>query len=467
MLKLKHTVMIATITFIFSLIFSAIIVQVTAGALTETRKSALIETLSGLQLEDGSFATPEFPNEGTVGATIDVLTVLKILNALDKVNTKKAVEYLVSQQDPDSGGFGKLLGYNNTFLGFDLYSTYGAVKVLRLLDALDRVNKTALVNFVLARYNWSDGGFHELTVEAFGRKYAISTFPIDFRTYLSKVAYANSNIISTFLGVSILSELGELNRINITRTLNFILSCKTNNGVFAPYPGASSEFQFLPGWSSLIRNPFNVDGSGGGIPYTYAAIGALKALGHLNLLTTEDRKKILEYLEICQENDTVYRGSDSSFGGFYIHKDDEKYHGYPRIYYTHQAVMILFYLDMLDEAEAIVSKAIFYVLNQQELLHDNSWPVPRGREYLKEVEFGKDWYGLFSGWLGCYVAGTYFAITILNATNNLKLLDELTPRAKVTIRNIIVLSFTISVATVIVVFAASIGISNLSKSTYC
>jgi len=187
----------------------------------------------------------------------------------------------------------------------------------------------------------------------------------------------------------------------------------------------------------------------------------------LNLLTTEDRKKILEYLEICQENDTVYRGSDSSFGGFYIHKDDEKYHGYPRIYYTHQAVMILFYLDMLDEAEAIVSKAIFYVLNQQELLHDNSWPVPRGREYLKEVEFGKDWYGLFSGWLRCYVAGTYFAITILNATNNLKLLDELTPRAKVTIRNIIVLSFTISVATVIVVFAASIGISNLSKSTYC
>lgn len=56
---------------------------------------------------------------------------------------------------------------------------------------------------------------------------------------------------------------------------------------------------------------------------------------------------------------------------------------------------------------------------------------------------------------------------ILNVTNSLNLLDELTPRARVTIKNIIVLSFTISVATVIVVFAASIGISNLGKSTYC
>jgi len=357
--------MIATITLIFSLIFFAIVVQVTTGALTETRKSALIETLSGLQLDDGSFTTPEFPNEGNMGDTVEVLTVLKILNALDKVDVKRAMKYLISQQDPVSGGFGKILGYNNTFLGFDLYLTYHAVRALKLLGVLDRINRTVLVNFVLKRYNWSDGGFHELTVETFGRKYAISTFPIDFRTVeLDKVAYANSNIISTFCGVSILSELGELDKINVTKTLNFIISCKTNSGVFAPRPSPSD----LPFYI------FPRDRNRSGVPYIFAAISALKALKHIDILTEEDKRKNLEYIRECQ----------ASHGGFFIHEEAKQWSEkwpyspqQPTTYYTYQAIMTLYYLNMLDRTRDVILKAVRFVLNKQILGYSKPWLVPR------------------------------------------------------------------------------------------
>lgn len=48
---------------------------------------------------------------------------------------------------------------------------------------------------------------------------------------------------------------------------------------------------------------------------------------------------------------------------------------------------------MLDEAKELVSKAINYVLDQQFLGCDDSWPVPRGREYWKEL-YDRDVYGL-------------------------------------------------------------------------
>lgn len=231
--------------------------------LTENRKSALTEGLAQTQLEIGAFrffvhltGFEDF-NEG--GTSLALIT-LSTLDELSHVDTDKPIAYLASKQDSNSGGFGAFYGYDGKLLGYDLYFTYTVIHALKILDALDRLNTTAVANFILARYNQSTGAFHELSTEAYGTQYAMSHFSLEFRTEIDYMAYAIPNVISTYLAVSALSDLKMLHLINTTKTFEWIMSCQGSNSAFKPYPNATPTY--LPGWSSLITNPFDVDGEG-------------------------------------------------------------------------------------------------------------------------------------------------------------------------------------------------------------
>lgn len=116
MLKSKHLAVVFVALFFLSLIFSSIIVQVATGVLTETRKSVLIKTLCEMQLNGGSFGYPGLWNPYLEVTTACTLIVFETLNALDRIDINEVVEYLVSQQDPVSGGFGKIIDEQGTFL---------------------------------------------------------------------------------------------------------------------------------------------------------------------------------------------------------------------------------------------------------------------------------------------------------------------------------------------------------------
>jgi prenyltransferase beta subunit len=405
------------VSFAVFLLFSIVFVQVETNALTESKKSALVNTLSHAQLGLGAFhffeniTGTDYYNEG---GTSQALITLSVLDMLSHVDVDKAVTYLASRQDNNSGGFGAFYGYDGTLLGFDLRFTYDVVHALKVLNSLDRINTTAVVNFVLARYNHSIGAFGELLTEAYGKKYAMSRFVLGFRTWNAEMAYAIPNVITTYLSVSILADLEMLRLINETKTFEWLMSCQASNGAFQPYPMASPTY--LPGWSSLITNPFDVDRYGTGVPYTFAAVEALKNLGRLSDLDSSDRERIRQYL----------LSSQAVNGNFYIHPDYERL----QLAYTYYAVTTLSDIGTLKETEDGVLKAVSHLQQVQLLAVDNSFPLPQ-TSYA---------YGLFHDTSTDPLEDTTYAVAILNVTSNLALLDQPTPKTLQTWPNLLIIS---------------------------
>jgi prenyltransferase beta subunit len=340
-------------TFFVSLLLSSVFAYVGTEALTETRKSALTNALSEGQIKGlGAFHWYDSPWGGywcerdyvSELSTADALLVLATLNASNRVNVDDAIKYICCKQyqsGTGAGGFGAKFDCDGTFLGCDLYSTYRVVNVLNSCNSLAKINQALLMDFVLKRYNGSIGAFHELITEIDGKQYASSRFPMVFRSYYDDVAYAIPNIITTCGGVCTLKELGKLYLINTTKTLEWVMHCQAENGMFGPYPDAS--YMPLPDWCPLKTNPFEVDRYGTGIPYTFAAISLLKTLERLDAVSAGDRQKIKDYIVACQTNAT---------GMISVHKD----YYYPKIAFTSNAVMTLYYLGMLDEAKDAVTK---------------------------------------------------------------------------------------------------------------
>lgn len=416
----------ALVSFLIFLLFLSLGMYFNFEVLNETRKSLLVKRMSLLQVSDiGAFRHFDYIPAGgyltelayvNAPITAKALASLKALNGLEYVNVNDSLDYISLKQHPQEGGFGIYYGYDGTHLGLDLGSTYFVVHNLNLINKLDTLNQTSLINFVLVRYNTSLGAFHELVTEAYNKSYALSAFGMSFTHYEHEMAYSIPNIISTFLGVSILADLDALQRINTTRTLEWVNQCKTSDGLFEPFPNAS--YSTLPPWSPLKTNPFDIDVKGTGTPYIYAAIGTLNAFNRLDSLSQQDKQNIKEYLISCQSNN----------GMFYMHSN-ERFDKHSR--WTEYAIMSLYQIDMLSEAEENVQKTVDYIIQKQILELDNKLLFPGPQDTA---------YGFFSLGGSDLLGDTNIAVLILNTTKSLSTLDKPTPISFLTIRNILLLS---------------------------
>jgi len=194
-MKLKYLALSVVATFLISLLFSVTIVQAETGILTETRRSALITTLSRSQFEDGGFPSLLFPlNESESGAyeTALVLYIARALESMDKIDLEKAVNYLISKQNLTMGNQtlwgwpGFLFNHTWGIVVNDPYVVHVVLNALGAFDAMEEVNKTALIELALSRYNESEGAFHEPVVRyttpflsRMGRR-RFSAFPSNF-----------------------------------------------------------------------------------------------------------------------------------------------------------------------------------------------------------------------------------------------------------------------------------------------
>lgn len=433
-MRLRLLLVVALAILLASALFSKVALsQANVQVVTETRKSALVACLARLQLADGGFLGLVDPNqtEGEAHGTSEVVCVLKMLDALTSVNLDKALACIAANQNKMFGsqtlwGFPREYGHTDVYVN-DLYISHLVVDSLTSVGALDRLNKSALVNLALDRYNESDGAFHEPIIQIPNSSIdmTLCAFPLEsYSGDLYYTAYANSNVISTFLAVSLLANLDALDRINATKTVEWVLSCKAENGAFGPFPH-SLPGSSLPSWSRYQSNPFYVDRYGAGIAFTYAALGTMYALGRLDNLTTMDRQKIRDYAVACQ--DEAY---DSEIL-VRAHPDDRRNTAY--VYYTYYAMASLSYAGMLGEAEGFVSEAVNYLLDHvQDLYFDDSWPVPTvsGR------------YGFFWDWPP--FSSNYYSLKTLNITGKLSLLDQPTLRARVVNTNLNILATALS-----------------------
>lgn len=414
----------------FSIFASVVIFQINTAVLAETRKTALVQALVETQVEeigafhyfdyiphgDPYFSEYHYMNEHS---TVNTLLSLQILGGLDNINVDNAARYLATKQHPQSGGYVVGFGYDGTILGFDLCTTCRVVLALRLTGHLNRLNRTLLIDFVLERYESSTGAFHELVTQVYGRNYSLCSFLMLFPGN-PRPAYAVPNIISTFFGVYILAELGDLAKINVTRTLEWITHSQADNGMFKPFPNAT--YEPFPDWLGLNTNPFPVDKNGTGIPYTYAAVGALNALKSLDTLSQEDRVKIRDYIISCREGEAMFR----------IHKD---WIYATELFNTEYSLEILRNIGMLDEATDVMSEVESFLIQQQSLDFENSWPVPQPSNQYAWYRGNPD--------------RIHFIIRILNITNGIFLLDQRTPRAYTTQINLLTLSSLVFITAIV------------------
>jgi len=421
-MRLRYSAILALATFLICLLLSACIVQSQTQIISETRKSALVTTLGH---------SSSFESLGAFGSA-EVLSTLKLIGEFGTFDAEKALNFILSRQSLAVGKntlWGWPLPYYNLTVN-DLFVAYVITESLKLVGALGRVNRTALIDVVTSRYNRSDGAFHEPTIEgnvgSGEDNFTVCSFPLDFHGD-SDNAFANSNVISTFLAVSILADLGALDVINTTKTISYVLSCEAENGGFQPFPDAWQESPL--GWSALIANPFPVDSYGAGLPYTFAAIGSLRALG-VNIQGLPNREKITDYVLSLEE---PYPSGQLRF------LDVPGEIG-PLFAYTWYAIKTLQYLNMLGNESAVLKGVAAYILNLQELTYVGSWPVPTRQGFN---------YGAFPDMN--VLETTYSAVDILNATNNLHLLDQPTPIASATWTNLAELSILISASTAAIV----------------
>ncbi len=294
--------------FLFFFILSPILSNVFAPHLLtqlgETRKLALLEKIRTLQSPDGSLGFVEGASHEY--STSWYLHVLYMLGRPPIIDYEKAFAFIGRQQNLTSGGIGRLHVEPEDY---DLYRIYFIIQTLNEYDALDYINMTLLARYIITNhYNESVGAFYQ----PIRGKWAYSAFPIYFKVD-DPYPYLRPNIISTFSAVGTLALLDKLYLINISKVTEFILKSQTPTGTFAPFPNASTNFQWLPGWSSLVTNPFLGDAHGGGIPYTYAALLALHHLGKLDLLPEGTSERLLWYLNGSMVHETSFVGEEGNF----------------------------------------------------------------------------------------------------------------------------------------------------------
>ena len=429
-MKPRHLLALSSVVFMVSVLVSASIVQAKTAILCETKKSAFVTYVTHYLYTNSPSGAP------SAAGMADILRILKTLDAPDAVNLTKQLDFILSGENVSIGnetvwGWPSLGEDLKTYVN-ELYIPSVIVATFKLLGFSDRLNRTALVDLVMSRYNVSDGAFHEpvLTVktEQGDEEYAKCFFPLAFPGGMYD-AYANPNMISTFLAVSILADFGALDAINVTKTIEWVLSCKAENGVFGPFPAAQPEY--LPGWSSLRTNRFTVDEYGAGVPFTYAALGTLRILG-VNVTNAVDIAKVKNYVLACESvpgsNLLIFNDFPGGTGGW--------------PHSTFFAFMTLQYIGVLQETNLPSRFVAFLQYSQNSgssFSLDNSWPIPG----IKDATL----YGS-SGW------NDVWTTIILNMTGNLSVLDQPTPRVYATWINLVEFSTLTTVAT----FGASAGV---------
>jgi len=372
-------------------------VETSTHALTETRLSALIAALPKIQIEN------------PWSRMASMLIIMSIVGVPESMDATRLCETIAANQNITTGGFPSPAD--------NLYGIAVVVEALNLFGHLDYLNRTALIQNVLTRYNASSGAFHE--PDQWGG------FPIE-TSFGPTFMY--DNILSTAMGVKILAILDALSVINTTKTMEWILRCRADNHAFMPHP-----------YALYYYFGFDTDSKRTGLPYTFCGIKALQILNNGSLPPSIKAGATMKYIVSCQKTSggfTLYPGEIGDYTS-----------------YTFYAVDTLVALG-LDASDYHIREALNFVLEpyKQQLAFDASLhPLD---DYDPVTGFHP--YGIFIAldWEGP-LGTTFWTLLILNRTRCLGLLAVPTPRAQAAWTLIIEITVAATLVTLIAVLAAN------------
>jgi subtilisin family serine protease len=255
-----------------------------AGRINETD---LIYSLSGMQNQDGSFGGP-----GTDPRySYMVLDLLKELNALYSINQTLASDWLLRCEN-EIGGFGSFPG-----CGSDLEMTFYAINALRILESESLINSSSFTEFILGTQRpdglWAYRGnpsdvqgtyFAVCSMAAVGLISSLNTTEIGRKLCSCEnedkgfwgqfcTAYESEDLRVTNWALCVLNDLNQLDLINRTKTVDWLLSHQTSDGGFTNTLG----FESSAFWTYYVLESLDI----------------LKALNEIN------KTRVVEYLTNC------------------------------------------------------------------------------------------------------------------------------------------------------------------------
>ncbi|MHA1617023.1 MAG: prenyltransferase/squalene oxidase repeat-containing protein [Candidatus Njordarchaeales archaeon] len=241
-----------------------------------------------------SFRTPSEKPSLWIMSTAYYLIGLKALvkyfpDVLRGVRLNEVIDWLINQLEKNNWRVTKPYGISpeKYVISNASYFLFLTIRALSLWGAVDRINRTAVIEYVLDRYNETVGGFREIPPP--NKTYAPLWFPglTDGGYYSELIAFYRfftmPNLLSTSLALGILYYLDALDMINVSKVIEFILACKTEKGFFKPSPYGK------PG------ETYPIDVNGTLVPYIYAGVMSLYYLDRLDLLNDTERENIGEY----------------------------------------------------------------------------------------------------------------------------------------------------------------------------
>ena len=323
-----------------------------------TRRQAAINFIAGLQLPAGGFVMwldSSEEEEGILQA-VEALRALVPLQGLSAINREKLIEFIAKRQT-SSGGFVSSLDYSGEIP--EIGDAYSVAYILAHLNAFDAINKTALLNWILSCYHPEDGRF-----TLFSKNDKPDVYKDDY------------GVFDTVTGVLALYWMKDLDKINLEKTIEYILSCYQSDGGFSgsihdstsSYPDTEWCIRALYRLNALDRinrektinyilqfyNATSQTFIAPGLPLTSAYRGTVM-LGMLHATDRINTTKIIDLVLSCQSN---------LHGGFTITPDKNNTRWYKEsVEATRLAVEMLDAvgaINRLDEPFSVLYKPEWY-----------------------------------------------------------------------------------------------------------
>lgn len=177
--------------------------------LQRTNATLYPDTVGGFSDKNGTIVT--------VAATYFAIQILEIFGELNQINTTLAIAWINSSQSlqdvasPSYGGF--VNGRNSSTA--DLQTTFMALKSLEILDALDTINQTAVIDYILPHYREN------------------ANYPQYYGGFGLTPDTQAATHWATYYAVAALHILGAENQLSTDSIAAWILSTQTTDGGFA------------------------------------------------------------------------------------------------------------------------------------------------------------------------------------------------------------------------------------------
>lgn len=229
----------------------AVVLLSRLDGLSHITLSSLVDKCIECQNLDGGFGITTLDTSG-LAATLSIIRLLRACNHIGDIRQAEAINWIYSLQCGDGGFTNAPPAGSQSEL---LWDTTAALEALGKLGVVSFPNHTAIVNHVLDRQN-TDGGF---SLSPGGESSNIGTFyaikalfllneldRVDIENVTSYILASYDSILELFVPLTLagignpyrtLSCLDSLDRVNVTKAADFILSLQSPlHGAFVSSP---------------------------------------------------------------------------------------------------------------------------------------------------------------------------------------------------------------------------------------